>query len=152
MIRRDSEAVAQLLQSLVKYQELQQLAFRRDDIAAANRHFDRIVAAANGLVANPEGRQTLELLLHHSSAFLRLRAAIRVLRWNPEQAVPVLGRILTETLGADLSASERIEVRTSAANTLYQHFGVRGFDRNKLIEPLRAYGVELPYQDHTKWQ
>lgn len=141
-----------LLERLVKYQELQQLAFRREDIPAANRHFDKIVAATKGLAADPEGRQVLENLLHHSSAFLRMRAAIRVLRWAPEKAVPVLGRILSDHLEEGMSPNERIEVRTTAANILYQHFGVRGFDRNKLIEPLQAYGVELPYQDHAKWQ
>lgn len=152
MTRRTSEpALDELLDALVKYQALQQLAIRRDDIPAANRHFDKVVAASRGLAADPEGRQLLESLLHHSSAFLRMRAAIRVLQWAPDKAVPVLGRIISERL-EDLSPDERIEVSTTARNILYQHFGVRGFDRNGLIEPLRAYGVELPYQDHAKWQ
>jgi len=35
---------------------------------------------------------------------------------------------------------------------LYKYFNMRSYDRNELIEPLRAYGVDLPYFDHEKWQ
>jgi hypothetical protein len=67
-----------------------------------------------------------------------------VCAWSPEKAIPVLGRLLVEDLGAESSAHERGDIRLGAKEMLYRHFGIDDFDRNRLIEPLRAYGIDLP--------
>ena len=64
----------------------------------------------------------------------------------------MLGRLLVEQFELELSPQERVELRISAKEALYRHFGINDFDQNKLIEPLRAYGVDLPYRDHGAWQ
>jgi hypothetical protein len=80
-----------------------------------------------------------------------LRAAANVLEWSPEKAVPVLGRLLVEDLSAENSIDERIDIRVEASGWLYRHFGIRDYDRNKLIEPLRTYGVNIPWREEQIW-
>ncbi|WP_011580268.1 MULTISPECIES: hypothetical protein [Chelativorans] len=148
-----SISVSDLLERFHKHQELYRLAVRRQDVPTANRHILKASEYLNALAAlNPAGRETIETLLTHPDAYLRLRAAGSVLSWSPEKAIPVLGRLLFEDLGPTRSPDERLDIRTEAKGWLYKHFGIRSFDRNDLIEPLRAYGVELPYRDHAKWQ
>lgn len=153
MTRINSEMpIDALLKTLFKYQELQRLALRREDIRAANRHVLKAFAAADALNATPQGRDVLERLLNDTDPFLRLRAAECIMKWDPDLAIPVLGRMLFEDLGNESSPDERINIRTTAKDWLYRHFNIRSFDRNDLIEPLKAYGVELPYRDYGKWQ
>jgi hypothetical protein len=103
-----------------------------------------------GLHAVRAGRT--EGLLNSPSPFMRLRAAFRVLSWGPELAIPVLGRLLVEQFEPGLSPQERVELRISAKEVLYRCFGITDFNQNKLIEPLRAHDVDLPYRDHSGWQ
>jgi len=100
----------------------------------------------------PEGRRELEILLEHRRPDIRLRAAHAVMMWATDLAIPVFGRLLVEDFGPEISANERSEIRISAALALYRYFGVRNYDQNRLIEPLKAFGIELPYYDHEKWQ
>ncbi len=153
MTRIDSDlSTEELMHDLLKYQNLHRLAVRRNDILALNRHILKVSAAADSLAAKiPHGREALEQLLVHPTAYVRLRAAGRVLMWAPEKAVPVLGRLLIEDLGNESSPDERIDIRTEAKGWLYQHFDIRSFNRNDLIEPLRAYGIEIPYRQEEIW-
>jgi hypothetical protein len=141
-----------LLASLVEYQELQRQAVRRGDIPAANRHLLKVIAATDALAATPQGRDALKSLFDHPIADLRLRAAASMLDWAPDLAIPVLGRLLIEDLGAESSADEGIDIRLEASGALYRHFGIRSFKRNDLIEPLRAHGVEIPFRPEGQWK
>lgn len=141
-----------LVQRFQKYQERQQAAIRDRDIPAANRHYDKVKQYADALATTPRGRDALEELARSPLAFVRHRAAWRVLKWAPEIAVPVLGRHLIGDFGTDLSIDERLELSYSAKLSLYHFFGITSYDHNDLIEPLKAYGIEVPYWDHSKWQ
>lgn len=141
-----------LLKLLFKYQELYRQAVRRTDVPAANRHTQKVSAVASALAATPKEQEILESLLRHPTPYMRLRAAYRVLQWSPEMAIPVLGRLMFEDLGEDSSVDERIDIHTDAKEILYMHFNIRSFDRNDLIGPLKAYGVDLPYRDYSEWQ
>lgn len=148
MIQTASEASLEaLVKDVVKYEELRRAAIRRDDIPAANRHFDKATPLLDELASRvPAGREALEMLLTHSSAFVRLSAAARVLAWAHEKAIPVLAHLAEDDLGADYSPAEGGSVEISAAGLLYRHFDIRSFDRNDLIEPLRAYGIDWPHR------
>jgi hypothetical protein len=141
-----------LVRGFERYQELQQSAIREEDIPAANRHFTKMKAHADALARTLAGRAALEGLLASLSPFIRLRAAHRVLTWAPEKAIPVLGHLLIDEIEPPLTPQERVELKLSAKETLYGHFGIGDADQNKLIEPLRAYGVDLPYRDYSAWQ
>jgi hypothetical protein len=56
----------------------------------ANKIFDRVHKTARKLQATPTGRAGLEALMSHESAAVRVIAADRVLRWDPDKSVPVL--------------------------------------------------------------
>ncbi|WP_268890741.1 hypothetical protein [Mesorhizobium xinjiangense] len=38
-----------------------------------------------------------------------------------------------------------------ASNYLEKHFGITSHDRNDLIEPLKAYGIDLPRRPERPW-
>lgn len=153
MIRTNSDpSVDVLRERFLSYQERQQMAIRADDIPAANRHFRKIKQYAEALAGTPEGRDALEELTRSPLPFVRLRAAQYARNWAPHVAIPVLGRLVIENFSSDLSPDERIELRISAKHSLFFFFGVRRFDQNELIEPLKAYGIDLPYEDHSVWQ
>lgn len=128
------------------------MAFRAEDIPAANRHFMKVKQYADALVETSAGKHVLEALTQSPLPFVRLRAARRVLNWDPGMAIPVLGRLLVETFDPEISVDERLELKLGARHCLFEFFGVKNFDRNALIEPLKGYGVDLPYQDHRKWE
>jgi hypothetical protein len=86
--------------------------------------------------------------MDHELPEVRLRAAGQVLAWAPKLAVPVLGDLLVNWRPTDPRRGY-VAVRTEAKEWLYDYFGITDFDRNKLIEPLRAYGIELPRQDRA---
>lgn len=152
MTRRTSERSVQMqLERFLKFQKLQEIAFRDGDISAANQHHMKQAAASKHLAQSPEGRAILEDLLQSSDAFIRLRAGGTVIDWRPDMAIPVLARLMFEEL-PNLKGGVRLEIRTTAKGLLYNHFNIRSFDRNDLIEPLKAHGIDLPYRDHTKWQ
>ena len=152
MTRRASDTVLRTqLERFLRFQELQALAIRDGHISTANRHYSKMAAAKKQLAQSSEGRAVLEELLQSSDAFVRLRAGGQVIDWRPDMAIPVLARLMFEEL-PDLSAGEWLEIRQTAKGLLYNHFNIRSFDRNDLIEPLKAYGVSLPYRDHMIWQ
>lgn len=153
MIRATSDLpVDTLVQRFLKYQEHQQMAIRAENIPAANRHAMKVKQYADALAATSRGRDVLKELTRSPLPFVRHRAAQWALDWDPAIAVPVLGRHLIEDFGSDLSIDERLELRFSAKLGLHHFFGIRSYDHNDLIEPLKAYGVDLPYRDHSLWQ
>lgn len=153
MTRKISDLPVEILRErFLKYQEQQKLAIRAEDVPAANRYMLKIIQYTDALASTSRGKDVLEELIASPLPFVRLRAAQWVCAWNPKVAIPVLGRLLIEKFGPDLSVDERLALRISAKDSLYDFFGIRSFDENDLIEPLRAYGVDLPYTDHSKWQ
>ncbi|GLS32970.1 hypothetical protein GCM10007937_46800 [Mesorhizobium albiziae] len=72
-------------------------------------------------------------------------AAGQVMAWAPDKAIPVLGKLVVEWLRKD-PRKGYVAVRTEAKARLYDHFGIKDFDQNKLIEPLKAFGINLPRQ------
>jgi hypothetical protein len=146
MTHRGSEdVVSSLVREYFEHQELQRVAIRRDRTPTANRQYARVRTILDRLMAiEPEGRLAIEALMVHPMAYARLIGAMKVYAWDPHKAIPVLGRLLVEDLGAESSAHERGDIRLTARGMLYRHFGIDDFDRNRLIEPLRAYGIDLP--------
>lgn len=151
MIRKISDlAVEDLVERFVKAQVKNQDAVREQNIPAANRQVDITMRTAEVLMKSAEGRRALENLMVHSEPFVRLRAAKYVRRWAPDLAIPVLGRMLIDEY-EDISIEEGLEMIIGAKDSLYLHFGIRSFDWNDLIEPLKPYGIELPFLDRSKW-
>lgn len=148
----NSEApVDELVGALMKHQALEITACEREDVAAANRQTDKLSAVLDQLAGTPAGRFALEALLTHEVPEVRLRAAGAAMAWAPEKAIPVLGSLVADWRPKDPRRGY-VAVRTEAKGWLYDYFGVTDFDQNKLIEPLRAYGINLPYQDYSAWQ
>lgn len=143
----DSEwPVTRLVKILIDNQEKQALAVRRDNTPAANRYMKKVNQARNALAAKgSSGRAALEALMGHPMPQVRLDGAVSVMQWAPDLAIPVLGRLIAETkYENDMSAGERIEVKHEATLSLFDHFGTRFYDRDELIEPLKAYGIDIP--------
>jgi len=138
-------SVAKLVEILIRNQQKQALAIRRDDTPTANRYMRKVNQAREMLAQKgSEGRSALEELMRHPMPQVRLDGAISIMQWAPELAIPILGRLIVDTGYEDMSAGERIEIRHDAKLCLYDHFGIRNFDQDKLIEPLKAYGIDLP--------
>lgn len=135
--------VDELVAILMKYQRLQVEAMEREDVRAGNRHFDRLSAALKQLAKTSPGRDALEQLLQDEMPEIRLRAAETMMAWDPERAIPVLGRLVAYWRPKD-PLKGYVAVADEAAGWLYDHFGITDYDQNKLIEPLRRYGIELP--------
>ena len=133
-----------LVDEFLRCVEIDQRAVRLHQTALGNRNLRKLIRIEEVLCERPDGRSALEALLADSRPYTRLRAASPVIKWAPNLAIPVLGRLLIEDFGETLSSSERIELRQTAKEALYFYFNVGNFDRNKLIEPLRAYGIDLP--------
>ncbi|MEO3998597.1 hypothetical protein [Mesorhizobium sp. CAU 1732] len=153
MIPHDSElGIDTLRDRFLKYLEIHQLAIRDVDIPKANRNLLKVIRYGDALARTPMGKDVLEDLIGNPLPFVRLRAAQYVRKWTPERAIPVLGKLLIEEFPPDMSPDERVELRISAKYALYGFFGVKSWDPNDLIEPLRSYGIELPYRDHSQWQ
>lgn len=151
MTRKTSELpVGELVERFVKAQVRNQEAVREQNVPAANRQVDITMQTAEVLMNSAEGRYALEKLMGHGEPFVRLRAAKFVRRWAPDLAIPVLGRMLANDSSADLSVDERLELRIEAKDSLFAQFGIRNFDWNDLIEPLKAYGINLPFRNRKK--
>lgn len=126
-------------------------AVRIMNVPMANRHIRRVSEILGKIKETESGREALERMLSDADPYLRLRAAGSLIRWMPHKAIPVLGKLTFEPLEGK-SVDERIDIRTEAKGWLFTQFGVKNFDRNELIVPLRKYGVEMPYRDNTRWE
>ncbi|MBN9233098.1 MULTISPECIES: DUF2019 domain-containing protein [Phyllobacteriaceae] len=135
--------ITTLVSRLIEANELEIAAREREDTRAGNRQVDRMRLVLDELVNSPIGRDTLERLMTHEMPEVRLRAAGRVMGWAPKKAIPVLGSLVANWMPKDPKKGY-VAVGLSAGWKLYEYFGVKDFDHNKLIEPLRTYGIELP--------
>jgi hypothetical protein len=145
-------SVRDLLQAFLDCEELRMQAVRRLDVPAANKYCLKAAAAAEALSKTAEGRAEIEKLLGHATLYVRVRAAEAVMDWAPDKAIPVFGSMLDADLSSIPSVDERLDIRVISGDWLYKYFDIRSSDRNDLIEPLKEYGVELSYRDHTRWQ
>ena len=152
-MKRDTSAdsASDLILSFRNETEKYRHALRHEDVPNANCLVLSIMRLGDSLEASQAGRDALEELLDNADPLLRLRAAHWCLKWTPERAVPVVGRLLTDDLGDDSAPFERLMIRTSASDKLFLFFGIESWRDNDLIEPLRAYGVELPHEDEEIW-
>jgi hypothetical protein len=125
-------------------------AYRARDIPAHNRSAMRAEAAADALVAMGKvGQAKLEELLRHPSPTVRLNAAAYVLHWAPNEAIPVLEKVM---LWADDDRTERLfgesmNVGMSSETLLAEHYDldildVRDFIRAKYGLPPKVVSDE----------
>lgn len=128
-------------------QERQLMVHSPEHVTAYNRLHDRVWLALMAIEDLGEaGRRAIEDMLTHDEPMIRFRAATRVLAWNPHLAVPVLGRLLTEEFPPEARGFRQFSVVAEVSLFLHKHFDVRFYDGSELVEPLRAYGYELPQE------
>lgn len=151
MIQRGSKTIDEHLRMFFEQHDSYAAAVRRQDVPAANRCLLKVSSCLDAVAGLPGGKALLEKLLDHDEPYIRLRAAGSVMDWMPDLAIPVFGRLLAEDIN-NLSPYERLDIHAEAVGWLYKYFKIRSFNQNDLIEPLRAYGVELPYRDYAAWQ
>ncbi|MBB2970188.1 DUF2019 domain-containing protein [Mesorhizobium sp. RMAD-H1] len=143
-IRSDLPA-AELMMLLEKYTDLRRAALLADDVPRANRYSDKVHAVLNALTdRGEEGRRAFEELLTHPLPHMRLYAAGKAIKWKPDAAVPVLGRLLIEEFDDGTARLAAVDVRVSADNLLMEFFDIKSLNPNDLIEPIKAYGIDLP--------
>lgn len=128
------------------------VANRGKSNSAYNRAYDRVTKVLNDIESHGDaGRQAIETWLGSDKTLVRFHAARRIIVWNSDVAIPVLGRLLVDPLPSHFTGYERFSIKSSANHSLYKHFDIRNFDRNSLIEPLKAYGIDLPYRPEQIW-
>ncbi|GAB1581444.1 hypothetical protein [Phyllobacterium phragmitis] len=149
---RSSRSLEQWAEEFVRRLQEQAEADRADNTAAYNRLHKKVVEALNAILdAGPRGRDILEYFLNHETPQVRMWAAGQVIKWDADKAVPVLGHLLVDKLPQETAAMERVNIRMGASAYLEQHFGITNFDRNELIEPLKAYGIDVPLRPERPW-
>lgn len=140
---RDTDSMTlRLVDELVEYQMREIAAWAADDTNAVNRNVAQIIKRLDLLKGTRDGRTALEDLMSHELPEVRLTAAGAVLAWAPEKAIPVLGRIVAERRPPSPD-KPRQPIAFDAAISLYEHWGIRSYNRDDLIEPLARYGIEL---------
>ena len=142
------KSVAELQELVERYLHLAMEMSRaegREDVAGYNKHATKHFAVGNQIeqIGDP-GRHALEALIDHESAQVRLLSAHQVLKWDPAKAAPVLGNLMAVDPLSGLSGYQRFSIRTTAESMLRIHFKVRPYDGTELVEPMRAYGFEIP--------
>ena len=141
-----------LLRRYFRLQHRQILANRRQDIPAYNRIYDRVWYAMQAIEDfGGDGKQAIEAMLEHDEPMIRFRAAERVQKWNPDLAIPVLGRLLIEPFPEVSTGFERFSIHVDAKMALRKFFELKEFNQNALIEPLKAYGIDLPRRPEQIW-
>jgi len=144
MTYRITDSVTVLMAAFLKYQQDEIDARELDKTRLGNKFFDKSRACLDLLQKTKEGRAALEGLLTHDSAEVRLAAANRVLQWNSDLAIPLLGYLSAHWRPRNPEKGY-VPVGFSATLILLQHFGIRNADTNALIGPMRAYGIEMPF-------
>lgn len=133
------------MKRFLKYQKLEVVAQRRNDIPAANRHVEKVTEALNALAeAGKAGRELLERLMNDPDPSTRGRAARRVMEWDPDRAIPLLAKLLYEPLDPESVSVEAVIIRREARFALQHYFGLDMFDPTELPDRLAAMGIELP--------
>lgn len=141
-MKQDENSIQKLVADFVRSEKLEIAAHARDDVTTANRHAGKAFATRRTLAESTLGRQALEELMAHEIPEIRLGAAISVMTWDSEAAIPVLGQLVATWMPSDPQKGH-VAVSTDAKLALYDHFGVRDFNPNKLIAPLHKYGIHL---------
>lgn len=141
-IRATEYPLGDLISQLVDYTQREIAAWAADSTQSVNRNVLQIRRRLELLKATTEGRAALEELMEHEWPEVRLRAARAVLKWAPDKAIPVLGRLVAEWRPANPKKGY-VPVAFDAGVSLYEHWGIRSYNRDDLIEPLARYGVEL---------
>jgi hypothetical protein len=142
---RSTRTLEQWTEEFVRRLKRQIDADRAQDIPAYNRLHKKVLEALTAIEnAGSPGRDALERLMEHDIPQVRLWAAGRVIDWDPDRAIPVLARLIVEILPTESAPVERMSIRGTASSHLEKFFGITNFDRNELIAPLKAYGVNLP--------
>jgi HEAT repeat protein len=142
--------ISQLVDKFVTDRLAALAAYREQDIPRHNRWHDCARAAADELLSRGEaGRAEIEKLMRHVSPSVRVAAASYVLKWSPNEAVPVLEKIL---LWADEDRTEglfgeSLHVGGGAAGLLAQYYhlsilDIRDFVRTKHGLPPKARSRE----------
>lgn len=150
MTPQTSENVARLIDGFLLHHKQRIEAVRRQDVPKANRHLLKAGESADMLRVSPGGRAAMERLLDHLDPNVQLSAGEEVMKWDPEKVVPLLGGLLDADLNHIESVDERLDIRHRARAWLFKHFNIWSADRNDLIEPLKAYGVNLRSREYTK--
>jgi HEAT repeat protein len=102
----------------------------------------RASAAADALVSRgEEGRTELEELLRHASPTIRLHAAVYVRKWAPNEAVPVIEKVM---LWADEDRTERLfgesmHLVMNSEMLLAEHYHLNNLDVRQFIRA--KYGL-----------
>jgi len=149
---RSSRTLEQWTEEFVRRLKKQAEADRADDVPTYNRLHKKVVEALNAILgAGPRGRDVLENLLSHETPQVRMWAAGQVMKWDPDKAIPLLGHLIVDKLPDETAAMERVTIRMGASSYLEKHFGVKNYDRNELIEPLKAYGIGVPRRSEQPW-
>jgi hypothetical protein len=143
-------SLQELAESFVDSQLAALQAYRAKDIPAHNRFALRAEAAADVLVARGKvGQAKLEELLRHPSPTVRFNAAAYVLDWAPNEAIPVIEKVM---LWADDDRTERLfgesmNVAMSSETLLAEYYDldildVRDFIRAKYGLPPKENSIE----------
>jgi len=149
---RSGRTLEQWSEEFVGSLKKQAEADRADNVFAYNRLHKKVVEALKAILnAGPRGRDVLENLLSHETPQVRMWAAGQVIKWDPDKAIPILGHLMVDKLPDETAPMERVTIRMGASSYLEKHFGIRTYDRNELIEPLRAYGIDVPRRPEQPW-
>ncbi len=146
---KKNKTAEELATDLIELSDKYRKAYRKGPISIANRHAGRIYQVLQLFLAKGEsGRTVLENLLNHPIAQVRLYSAGTMLRLDlaPKLAIPVLAHLLIDEVIPDTEPFERVALRSSANDVLMRHFGIESGISEELLEPLREYGIELPYR------
>jgi len=149
---RSSKNLEQWAEEFVRRLQEQAIADRTDNTRAYNRLHKKVLEALKAILdAGRRGRDVLENLLSHETPQVRMWAAGQVIKWDPDKAIPILGHLIVDKLPDETAPMERVTIRMGASSYLEKHFGIRTYDRNELIEPLRAYGIDVPRRPEQPW-
>jgi hypothetical protein len=145
LAKKSTEEIAELF---VNDQLAALEAYRAKDIPKHNRFALRAEAAADALVTKGKvGQVKLEELLRHPSPTIRLYAAAYVKDWAPNEAIPVIEKVM---LWADDDRTEGLfgesmDVGLNSETLLAEHYDLNILDIQNFIRA--KYG--LPPKDDT---
>ena len=128
------------------------VANRGKSNSAYNRVHLKLANILDKIEAHGEtGQRAINTWLESDEPLIRLFAAVRALGWNSDVAIPVLGHLLVEPLPVHFTGYERFSITSTARSILIEFFKTGNFSRNSLIEPLKAYGIDLPRRPEQIW-
>ena len=117
-------------------------ATRHDDERAIEQHAENGLVLIQKLMESAAGKAALERSLSDTSPGLRLAAATAVIQWDPDQAVPVLARLMYEEFTSNAAPWADAGFRMHARVQLLQYFELSDFPA--LPSRLADMGIQLP--------